>query len=139
MKQLSLIEKAFFLKKTKLFSDLDLDMLVAIADKLNQDVYDPNEKIFEINQRANFIYFIAKGSVQLTDETNSIELHEESFFGDESLFNEKPRTYKAFCTQPSLILTLSRSQLLSIISESPSVALALLEFYAIKTPKRLLP
>ncbi len=37
MKQLSLIERAFFLKKVRLFSELDLDSLLAVAEKLHHD------------------------------------------------------------------------------------------------------
>ena len=42
----SLIEKAFFLKKMRLFSDLDLEILLAIAEKLHEDDYDKEEKVF---------------------------------------------------------------------------------------------
>jgi len=139
MKNLSLIEKTFFLKKTKIFADLDLDQLLAISDKLSQDVYDKKEKVFGINQVANRLYFIAKGSVALYDENGEEKqvLKENEFFGDEGIFNEKPRTYQASCLEDSLILTLSRTNFLTIISECPSVAVTLLQCYAAAFPLRL--
>lgn len=132
MKQLSLIEKAFFLKKTRIFSDLDLDLLLAIADKLSQDLYDKEEKIFSVNQVANRMYLIAQGRVKILDADGKelALLSTPDFFGDESLFNEKPRTYSAVCQTDSLILTLSRSNLMTIISECPSVATSLLQCYS---------
>ena len=93
----SLIEKAFFLKKTRLFSELDLEILLAIAEKLQEDDYDANEKVFSAGQVANRIYLIEKGSVQILDERMRpiAEILAGDYFGDESLFNEQPRAYTA--------------------------------------------
>lgn len=130
MKQLSLIEKAFFLKRVSLFEDLDLDMLIAIADKMNQDIYDKDEVVFEKTHKPLRMYFIAKGSVDLWDEEHLATIHAEHFFGDEALFSENLRTYKAICSEDALLLTLTKPNLLTIISECPSVAIALVSQYA---------
>lgn len=131
MKPPSLIERAFFLKKVRLFSELDLDSLLPIAEKLHHDDYDAGEKVFMPGQVANRIYLIAQGTVQILDERSRLiaELSTGDFFGDESLFNEQPRAYSAICKADCLFLTLSRSHLLSIISECPAVAVALLQSY----------
>ncbi|MBX7066019.1 MAG: cyclic nucleotide-binding domain-containing protein [Parachlamydiales bacterium] len=134
----SLIEKAFFLKKTRLFSDLDLEILLAIAEKLHEDEYDKDEKVFTPGQVANRIYLIASGIVQIFDaERRAVcELGTGEYFGDESLFNELPRGYAATCKTDTLFLTLSRSHLLSVISECPSVAVTLLQAYSLQLPCR---
>jgi CRP-like cAMP-binding protein len=128
----SLIEKAFFLKKLRLFNELDLEILLAIAEKLHEDDYDKEEKVFTQGQVANRIYLIAEGTVQIVDEQRRsvCELNAGDYFGDESLFNEQPRGYSAICKTDTLFLTLSRSHLLSIISECPSVAVTLLQSYS---------
>ena len=64
------------------------------------------------------------------------ELSVGDYFGDESLFNEQARGYIAICKSDALFLTLSRSHLLSIISECPSVAVSLLQSYASLLPCR---
>jgi CRP/FNR family transcriptional regulator, cyclic AMP receptor protein len=122
----SQIEKAFFLKKLKLFAELDLEILLSIAEKLHEDDYDKSETIFSRGQVANRIYFIAKGEVEIEGK----RLKELDYFGDESLFNDRPRDYAAIARTDALLLTLSRSHLLSIISECPSVAIALLQAYS---------
>ena len=134
----SLIEKAFFLKKLRLFSDLDLEILLAIAEKLHEDEYEKEEKVFTPGQVANRIYLIESGSVQIFDEHKRplCELGVGDYFGDESLFNEQPRSYTAICKADTLFLTLSRSHLLSIISECPSVAVTLLQTYSQQLPCR---
>ena len=138
MKQLSLIEKAFFLKKVALFENLDLDLLVAIADKMNQDVYDKKEVVFEITHKPLRMYFIAKGAVSLLDEDKNIitKLKAEDFFGDEALFNENHRIYRALCNEETLLLTVTKTNLFTIISECPSVAIALLSQYSKTKPCR---
>ena len=134
----SLIEKAFFLKRVRLFSDLELELLLAIAEKLHEDDYDEGEKIFTPGQVANRIYFLEEGTVHICDEWLKpiSELRPPDYFGDESLFNEQPRSYAAICKTDALLLTLSRSHLLSMISECPSVAVALLQTYAQQIPCR---
>lgn len=138
MKPLSLIEKAFFLKKVKLFADLDLDLLLAIAEKLHDDDYDQGEKIFSHSQAANRVYLIVQGSVQILDEKMRplAVLSASDFFGDESLFNEQTRSYSATCKSDAHLLALSRSHLLSVISECPSVAVSLLQLFAQQLPCR---
>lgn len=134
----SLIEKAFFLKRVRLFSDLDLEILLAIAEKLHEDAYEKEEKVFTSGQVANRIYLIVSGSLQIFDEEKRplCELGPGDFFGDESLFNEQPRSYAVICKTDTLFLTLSRSHLLSIISECPSVAVTLLQIYSQQLPCR---
>ncbi len=138
MKPLSLIEKAFFLKKVKPFSELDLDLLLAIAEKLYYDEYDANERVFSHGQAANRMYLIVRGSVEIDDAKMRplYQIGNGDFFGDESLFNEQPRSYGAICKTDTELLTVSRSHLLSIISECPSVAVSLLQCYAQQLPCR---
>lgn len=141
MKELSLIEKAFFLKRIVLFEELDLDLLVAIADKMGQDIFDAKDKVFEINGKASRMYFIVEGEVQLLDENNLPfqTLSSTHFFGDEALFAGTERDYQAHCLKDTLFLTLSKTSLMTIISECPSIAVALLSHYAQKTSCRHVP
>lgn len=134
----NLIEKAFFLKKVKIFSDLELELLLAIGEKLHEDAYEANEKVFIPGQVANRIYLIAEGSVEIFDGPMRpiALLHPGELFGDESIFNEQPRAYTAICKTNVLFYTLSRSQFLSIISECPSVAVLLLQAYSHELPCR---
>ena len=138
MKKLTLIDKAFILKKTPLFESLDLDLLLPIADKLTLLHFDTGDNIFSINDDAKRMYFIAKGTVEiLSQEKQMISiLEEDDFFGDEAIFSEKPRAYHAFSKKDSTLLALSRTNLLTIISESPSVAISLLQIYASLIPFR---
>jgi CRP-like cAMP-binding protein len=131
MKRLTLIDKAFLLKRTPLFNSLELDLLLAIADKLGVVDFDQNDYVFVVGEQANRMYFITKGMVDiLTGDADKLcSLESGNFFGEESLFNNKPRAYTAFCPIETQLLTLSRANLYTIISECPSVAVGFLQVY----------
>ncbi len=138
MRNLNLIDKAFLLKKTALFGALDLDILLSIADKMEMLHYHPDDLIFQIHQEAQRMYLIISGQICITDGHQKLaELKAGDFFGDEAIFSEKKRAYAATCSTRVELLALTRSHLLSIIHECPSVALSLLEAYANQQPFRL--
>ncbi len=132
MRHFNLIDKAFLLKKTTLFGSLDLDLLLSIADKMEALNYKPTDKVFQLDQDATRMYVIISGQIAIEDKggIQLAELLPGDFFGDEALFNEKRRSYIALCNTKVELLALSRSHLLSILQECPSVAIALLESYS---------
>lgn len=131
MKSWTLIDIAFALKKTSLFAELDLDLLLSIADKMGTSRFKEGEVIFPINQEAHRMYLLVAGSVLIKDDSQEViaELRPIEFFGDESLFNDKPRAYDAIAKGETTLLTLSKTHLLAIITECPTVAISLLYAY----------
>lgn len=134
MRPVNLIDKAFLLKRTRLFGALDLDLLLSIADKMEHIYFQPEERVFQYEQEAFRMYLIISGQVEVIDQEGShlAFLRSGEFFGDEAMFNEKQRSYTALCKTKVELLSLSRSHLISIINECPSVALSLLEAYSSK-------
>lgn len=132
MKKLTLIDKAFLLAKTPMFQALDLDLLLPIADKLGIVTYEAGEIIFNINEDAHRMYLIVSGEIEILGEVGAIVevLGHEDFFGDESMFNDKARSYAARSRTDVTLLTLSQTHLLTVISECPSVALGFLQMYS---------
>lgn len=138
MKRLTLIDKAFILKASPLFAQLDLDLLLPIADKLSLINCSNGDIIFDYGEEAHRMYFTAKGHVAILDKSGATLalLGPNDFFGDEALFSEQPRGYVAKCQTDATLLALSKTNLLTIISECPAVATGLLQTYAATTPFR---
>jgi len=138
MPHFNLIDKAFLLKKTPFFTSLELDLLLAIADKMETLHYRPLDKVFQLDQDAHRMYLIITGQVVISDKSGLqlAELSFGDFFGDEALFNEKRRSYIAQCSTKVELLALSRSHLLTILLECPTVAIAFLEAYTLNLPFR---
>lgn len=138
----SLIDKAFLLKKVKLFCSLDMDFLLAISEKTEVSHYKSGTEIFRSGQSGTRMYIIAEGIVEIrvSDKKDIVtiwELGAPECFGDESLLNEKPRGYEASAKMDLKLLSFSKTQFLNILEECPSVALAFLETYATKTTFRI--
>lgn len=142
MNELTLIEKAFFLKKTKLFSELDLDLVLALAAKAEQRTVEDQEPIFSSNQDAHCLYVLVSGKVSIIDDVTSEEsktlakISTLDFFGDESLFTREPRGYTAQAQGTTELLLISRSHLTEIMLECPQIAIALIRAYASDTSFR---
>ncbi len=129
MTQLNLIDKAFLLKKTELFGSLDLDLLLTLSDKMELRHYNDEDLIFRKGQDANQMYLVVSGEVEIDRDVHPELLRTGEFFGDEAVFNEKPRRYTAVCRDKALLLTMTRNHLLNVIAQCPSVAIALLKKY----------
>lgn len=138
MNKLTLIEKTFLLKRTPLFRALTLEMLLPIADKLIQVSFDKGDIIFDVDDEAHRMYFLLQGTVEIRNKMGDTlaSLDTETFFGDEALFNDSRRGYRAVSIVDSEILTLSQTNLITIISEYPSVALGFLSVFATALPDR---
>ena len=138
MSHLTLLEKVFLLKKTALFAELDLDLLLAIGDKAEERSCHPQEPIFMVEQAAHRVYVIISGEVQIQDEngTSLALLQAQDFFGDEALFNQQNRAYTATAKGDVHLLTISRTHLMEIMLECPQVAISLLRAYAATNPFR---
>lgn len=139
MKLLTLIDKAFLLKRTPLFAMLDLDLLLVISDKLETLRLDAEDVVFAISDPGTRVYFIVKGTIEIQSQNGKgpIRLATPDFFGDESLFSEKPRAYQAKAVTETQLLSLSKPNLLTIISECPQVAVGLLQAYASTNQMRI--
>ena len=138
IKPLSLIEKTFLLKKTPLFEELDLDLLLTVADIVDAVSFEAGQPIFFSGQEASRMYVIAEGRILIKAENQELLaiLSQPDFFGDEALLSDAPRRYTAICQTDSRLLVLTRTHLLTLISECPSIALALLKSYTSAMPFR---
>lgn len=128
MNNLDLIDKAFFLKKTPIFNTLDLDLLLTIADKLHLHTLEGHSTIFTPGESGNRLYFVLSGNVEILSCASAplATVAPYGFFGQESLFNNLPRSYTSITRERTDLLSLTRTNLYSIISECPSVAVAFL-------------
>lgn len=130
MKEQSLIDKAFLLKKTPLFGPLDLDMLLTLADKMETVIFKKGEFLFKKGEEANFLYVIVEGEMTIRRGEKTLQLGSSEIFGDEALLSEKERGYDAFAAVDTQLLLLSDHHFRSLLIEAPEIMLFLLETYA---------
>jgi len=127
---MKLIDKALFLKSTYLFQQVEFDIALAIADRLETLDLKQGEHLFQEGDSAAGLYFVFDGSVRLNSQGQIEELEASDFFGDESLFSEGARGYSCEALSPVTLLLLSKSHFFTLLSEVPSIARELLSLYA---------
>jgi CRP-like cAMP-binding protein len=129
---MNIVDKAFSLKQCSLFRELNLEQLLAIAEKMEERRLPPGKEVFSAGQEAYHMHLIVEGTVLLQhpkESTHSVRI-DYDFFGEESLFTDLPRAYSAETTTSSLLLSLSRTLLLASIEECPSIGIHLLELFS---------
>ncbi|MCB1213037.1 MAG: cyclic nucleotide-binding domain-containing protein [Chlamydiia bacterium] len=129
MRELTLIDKALILKQLTLFDALDLDVLLAIAAQAHLFDLSADEPLFVEGQEGSLMYIVVEGEVILNSREGEERMGSHSYFGEESVFSDKPRSYSVKTSRPSRLLALSRAHLHSLVYECPSVAIALLNAY----------
>lgn len=133
MKTLNLIEKAFLLKKTSLFSDINLDNLVAIAENLDSMALESQDIVFKPGQTPLLMYIVAHGEIELSQPGNTSEIiYPGDIFGDISLFSGKKHTNHAKALSDAHLIVLTKKDVSAVIEECPEVAMKLLESFAKK-------
>lgn len=123
MDKLNTLERAFILKKVPVFEDLNLETLLAIAEKTEQSVYEPGALVFKENDSGNRVFILVEGALLL----GSTLLRPYLLFGEESVFNKKSRQYSAQAKEKTCLLHLSETHFLQVVQECPEVALRLLQ------------
>lgn len=117
--------------------DVDFDLVLAASDKAELLSFATSEVIFSINQDAHRLYFVTQGEVALYDEKDLRTLVKKNdYFGEEALFLQKPRAYKAEALSKTDLLAISRIHLVELMLESPQIALSMLRDYTNTTPLR---
>lgn len=138
MKNYTLLDKAFLLKRTPLFASLELDLLVSIADKLGKVIFAPSECLFAVGDTATRLYLLVEGKVAIYNKDGVLITHltPVDLFGEEALFTDGLRRYRAESEREVLTFVLAPSQVMTIMAECPSVATALIRLFAEQTPFR---
>jgi CRP-like cAMP-binding protein len=141
--QTTILEKVFLLRETPAFSTLDLDTLLAIADKVDTALYEAGEFIFEVGGNGHNSYILIDGCITLAQEEQSpvsrptIELKPTTLFGEEGAFSDSTRRYTAISHTATQLLVIYRSTILNAIAECPQLAINILSDYANRTPRVL--
>ncbi len=136
---MKLIDKALLLKESPLFSSLPLDLLLPIAEKLDEQILEYGSKVFRYGELLpSYVYIVVTGQVELRDGEGRLlgVVKEGHLLGEEAVLSGTARQYEATCSLPTHLLTLSKGQFTQILAECPQITRALLEAFARAHPNR---
>jgi CRP/FNR family transcriptional regulator, cyclic AMP receptor protein len=126
------MDAAWMLARTPLFDDLPPEDVRVLAESLKPQHFKAGEIICKMGEPGDSMYLVAEGtvSIYLDSEGARVPLREMTvgqYFGDLSLFDDKPRSATAEARTDCDLLELERGALHEQIKKRPRIAIALLE------------
>lgn len=132
------------LKENILFQTLNPKELNYLATLVYERIYQPNEFIFQQNDRGLGMYMIAKGQVAIQTKNAHgdvlvTQLREGSFFGEIALVDgENLRTASAIALDRSNVIGFFKPDLMEILERKPAMGVKILFQLSTVLGKRLM-
>jgi uncharacterized membrane protein len=121
------------LAQNPLFDTMAPDDIEALAKKFVERKYEKGQIVFNKGDRGSSMYIIRSGAVQIflpsQDDTPRVilkDLHTGEYFGELSLFDDKPRSASVEASVETVLLELTRDDFADHLSKSKSATMAIL-------------
>jgi len=122
------------LAQIPLFDTLATEDLEALAGRMTERHYKAAEKVFDKNDQGSSMYVVLSGAVQIflpgggPDEPRVVlkDARTGEYFGELSLFDDKPRSASVEATVETTLLELTRADFSDHISKSRNAAMTIL-------------
>ncbi|MBC8170646.1 MAG: cyclic nucleotide-binding domain-containing protein, partial [Anaerolineae bacterium] len=130
---LSQIERIMFLKQVSIFQSIPLEQLKAIAAVCEPEAFPAKAIIFKQGEASSGLYVVTAGQVAIqvhghrTETIQLATLEVNAYFGEMSLFNNRPRSASALAIQATEVLKLSRTSFIRLVRQFPEMSLTLLD------------
>ena len=120
-----------FLKRVRLFEDLDQKSLESIANAAVEQSYQVGQDVVRQGDTGVGAFIIRSGRVEVVQEHNGVterlgELRSGDVFGEMALLDEFPRSATVRALEPTTCLGIQRWHFKGILESHPQIALALL-------------
>ncbi|MQB01371.1 MAG: cyclic nucleotide-binding domain-containing protein [Actinobacteria bacterium] len=120
------------LTRSKLFRDLDTEVLQAIAARMASRSYRKGERVFHQGDPGDAMYVVVEGLVKVVvisedgDEMVLVTLGPAQSFGELALIDGEPRSAGAEAVEPTTLLVITRQALSESLRQHPEIAEKLL-------------
>ncbi len=125
---LTVFEKVIFLQRVDVFSDVpteDLAYLGAIAEEV---AYDKDEVIYSKDDRADSLYIVLNGQVELHVDKDTVAVSKENdVFGTWALFDEEPRVTSATPKEDVKLLRIDKDDFYDLLSDHGQITQAVFQ------------
>ena len=125
---------ADLLAQIPLFEGLPDEDREALAERLDEQTFKPDEMVFAKGDQGSSMYIVLQGAVQIflpppdkdTPPVILKDIRTGEYFGELSLFDDKPRSASVKATVDTTLLELTRDELGEHLQKSKGAALAIL-------------
>jgi CRP/FNR family transcriptional regulator len=121
--------KVWYLRQNRLFARASDDAVAGGDSIFKTCIYPKRSMVFEQGDPMRVVYLIKRGKVRITrltadgKEVTVAVLGAGDMFGEETLFDDEPRTTHAVCMEEALLCTAKADDLFALISADPVLAL----------------
>ncbi|MGF1759291.1 cation:proton antiporter [Photobacterium sagamiensis] len=115
------LEPENLVAKVPLFAGLDSDHITEIARQLKPLLVAPGEHIVHKGEVGSAMYFIAAGSVDVTNNHDPIRLGRGDFFGELALLNQEPRNADVTAASYCELLVLQGDDFSPLLESNPDL------------------
>ncbi|MFQ6616712.1 MAG: Crp/Fnr family transcriptional regulator [Fidelibacterota bacterium] len=120
------------LSQVPIFSNVDSSVLERLHSRMTKRSYEKNEIILMEDDFGDTFFIIVGGRVKITrissdgKEVILAILGDGQFFGEMSLFDDKPRSANAAALEESSVLILRRNDFLPVIENTPEIVVSIM-------------
>lgn len=133
-KKLDLESKLLFLKRVPIFSGVDDESLIKIANVTSEKNYSKKNIVFHEGDYGDALYIIKNGRIKISkvaidgrEKTLSI-LKTGDFFGEMAIFDNMPRSATSEAMDNDVkLLSISKTDFERVVFENPSIALGIMK------------
>jgi CRP-like cAMP-binding protein len=124
--KLASIETVVFLQSVDLFSFCRAEEILRIAAIAQETRFDPGDKIYGVNDAADFLYCVVQGNVKLAGSDGSERIvYPLSTFGGIEILSGRLRMESAVAETESLLLSIEAADFFDLLSNNIDIVKAL--------------
>lgn len=120
------------LAQIPLFDTLSTEDTEALAKRLAERKFAAGEKVFDKGDKGSSMYIVLSGAAQIflpgdgDDRVVLKDVRTGEYFGELSLFDDKPRSASVSASTDTVLLELTREEFAEHLGRSPTAAMAIL-------------
>ena len=136
-----IFDRLLLLKQSSVFSMVDTDDLLMVAQSLETQDYFAGDRVFEINDQGDHLYILVSGKIGITIDNdpgskNYIAIiGQGDTFGEMNLLDDLPRSATARVIEDSTVLTLGKTRLRGLIQSYPDISIGMLRSMSLRIRK----
>lgn len=128
-----IFNRILLLKNSTIFSEVNTENLLVVAQELNEEYYVKGDRVFDIDDRGDRMFMLQTGEVGISTKQNIksndfiAKLGEGECFGEMNLLDDLPRSATAHVLEDARVLSLEKEKLRSLIIRYPELSLGILK------------
>src|ERR1700709_1655796 len=121
--------KVWYLRQNRLFGEAAEAGVISNQHRCTMCELPRGRRVFDLGDTTRVVYMVKRGTVRIARETRDGKdvtvalLGAGDFFGEETLFDDRPRTTVAMIVEDALLCTVRADDLFALLAAAPALAM----------------